>query len=519
MKKRVGVFLLAMALAFVLTAPVLAASKVDFSGTFRVRAFYLNNLTLNPKAQWESKQSFLDERLRIDFKIMPTENLTLNVGLTTEDLTWGRQGTGQFANRPYGNATVPSSKTGFEIRYAWLTVKTPFGQFDVGRMMGDMAGLANLGWFGSELAYAGFLDDTDLNSRDRISWTYGAGNFTLNAFYEKKHEADSGTGAAALNANRKYDQDWDSIAVTPTFKFANGGVSLTLAYDRMHSQFADLAGNTAMAALLANTAAGFGGFINSDIDGYLWSINPAAVLQFGPFGLHTELKYQTGQLKWRNVWNAPSRAATAAGNQDEVKSEAELSGFAFYIDATYNYGPGLVGLEYAYLSGDKAATDYKITNIITAGWDFCPFLIVYDRALAWTDHDNATFNPTPVTNISDGANHWMIGAWWDHAVMEDLKLHAALGYFEVIEAGRNFFTNREVKKSYGTEFDVSVLYTLMSNLTLQVDLGYFWPGDYWKQGWDNEQEIRNAGGNKYQIESWSKAGNAYALKTTLTLSF
>ncbi|MBF0530808.1 MAG: hypothetical protein HQK55_16380, partial [Deltaproteobacteria bacterium] len=85
MLKKYLILALGMILIVAFAASAMADTKVDFSGTFRVRAFYNNNFTLQGKSAWESKRSYLDQRLRIDLKLMPTENLTLNLGLTTED--------------------------------------------------------------------------------------------------------------------------------------------------------------------------------------------------------------------------------------------------------------------------------------------------------------------------------------------------------------------------------------------------------------------------------------------------
>lgn len=547
MSKKVLIFAFAALLVVAFSATAMAAPKVDFSGTFRVRAFYNNNFTLNGKEAWESKRSYLDQRLRINLKLMPTDKLTLNLGLTTEDATWGRQGTANFNGRPVGfQAGVTSDpETNFELRYFWATIKSPFGQFDVGRQPVFTGGLAQLGYFGSDVMGVSPFDNSDLYSADMFSWTYNMGAFSLNFFYEKKHDVDTGTGEGALNyslaqttANtgaRKYDQDWDQFAITPTYKFANGGVTLTISYDKIKSPniggyldqnspsvWGSVIANNYWRGLIANTSARNQIDATTDIDAYYWMLNPAVVLNFGPVGLHAEMAYLTGNVKWRNRAGAATSATTLYGNTNEVKDNANISGFGLYLDATYNFGPGMVGLAYTYVSGDKSSTDYNFDGFLPEcgiGYDHAPLLIVYDRWLnPWRDHGNLTvggINPNATYTTIGLNNFWSLLGWVDYSVTEDLTLHAALGYLQVNEAGKNLATNRDISKNFGTEFDVSLVYKIMPNLTYQLDLGYFWGGDYFKQGWDeNDAAIRNT-----PMSNVAKVGNAYSMKNTLKLSF
>ncbi|MBF0529508.1 MAG: hypothetical protein HQK55_09605, partial [Deltaproteobacteria bacterium] len=106
--KKVLIITLAVLLVVAFSASVMADSKVDFSGTFRVRAFYNNNFTLNGQQSLESKRSYLDQRINLSLKIMPTENLTLNLGMDTGDNTWGRQGANLDATRA-SNTTVATT--------------------------------------------------------------------------------------------------------------------------------------------------------------------------------------------------------------------------------------------------------------------------------------------------------------------------------------------------------------------------------------------------------------------------
>ena len=92
----------------------------------------------------------------------------------------------------------------------------------------------------------------------------------------------------------------------------------------------------------------------------------------------------------------------------------------------------------------------------------------------------------------------MDGSWLGRLQCdEDLMLHAALGYFAV-----NEIPSKDWDKHVGTEFDVGLKYNIMSNLSYQLDMGYFWTGDYYKMG-----------------VSTNDVGNAYCIKNTLQISF
>ena len=492
--KKLLILALGAFLVVAFTTAAMAETKVNFKGTYRVRAFYNNNFKLNNESDDESKSSYFDNRLRLDFQLMPSDNLTMNIGLTTENWRWGKNGAGAFATRPTTNQTN-DGVVSFEIRYAYMDIKTGYGLFQVGRMPGDAAGLATLGWTGTWLG-SGFLDDVADSSRDRIAYELPMGNFKLIAVYEKKHELDDGTGNLGGRTVNKYDQDWDSWSITPVYRFSNGGVACTFSYDKMNSQFRDLESSAVITDWLPvpvqQATAGLGG--TSDIDAYYWKVNPAVALNFGPVGIHVEAAYLNGKAQWNNPAGTPATwTDPTTGIRYDIKDEVDLQTWAFYTDVTYTFGPGLAGIQYAYISGDESNYDYDVDGLLPLGGDFTPFLIVYDRGLSFA----GTAPNGQAMNINDQANQWMVGGWVDYSVTEDLMLHAALGYFAV-----NEIPNKNWDKHVGTEFDLGLKYNIMANLSYQLDLGYFWTGDYYKMG-----------------VSTNDVGNAYCVKNTLQISF
>jgi hypothetical protein len=490
--RKLGIFALGVFLVMAFTAGAMAETKVNFKGSYRVRAFYKNNFNLNNETEDESKESYFDNRLRIDFQLMPSDQLTMNIGLTTEDWKWGQTGTKGFVTRPT-TTQADDGIVNFELRYAYMDIKTSFGLFKVGRMPGNAAGLATVGWTGTWLG-SGFLDDTAASARDRIAYTLPMGNFQLIAVYEKKHEVDASSGKKGDRTANQYDQDWDEWSITPVYKFANGGVACTFAYNKINSQFYQLEGNSPITDWLPYPVQQAITGPTSDIDAYYWVINPGVALNFGPVGVHAEFAYASGKAEWTNPTGTPSTwTDPVTGKVYDINDEVDLMSLAFYADVTYNFGPGLVGIQYAYVSGDESTYDYDVDGIQTIGADFTPFLIVYDRG--------TSFKGTPVNgqamNIGNEANQWMLGAWVDYSVTEDLMLHAALGYFAV-----NEIPSKDWDKHVGTEFDLGLKYKIMSNLSYQLDVGYFWTGDYYKMGVDTNE-----------------VGNAYCIKNTLQIKF
>ena len=111
------------------------------------------------------------------------------------------------------------------------------------------------------------------------------------------------------------------------------------------------------------------------------------------------------------------------------------SGYGFYVDGIYNYGPGEAGPMFSYISGrnfnDYNDADGKMEGIIGLGNgdNHLPFLVAYDRGLF---NRHALMNTGPIDDLGSWNNHWMVGFWNDYNLNEDLILHAALGYFQLV---------------------------------------------------------------------------------------
>lgn len=441
MLKRSFILVLGLLLIAAFSTPVIAETKVDFSGSYRVRANYFNNLNLADESGDEAKSSYFDQRLRMMFKIMPSENLTMTVATQALDNKWG---TSVYSKRY--NLDAAGNTSSLEVYYAYMDIKTSFGVFSFGRMAAGLAGLTAMGYNGSSLNPSNVFDAE--SPKMRIKHTYRRGPLTLWTVYQKDVEKDFandpvlGPGA---------DEDKDSYVFMPQYMFANGGINACFGYIMDHT--------------------------NPGFEQNAWWFNPSVMYNFGPLGLHAEGSFIYGDM---------NNGALLVGQT----GDADLEGYAVYLDATYKYGPGTVGLQYAWFQGDDDPTDKTFKGLATAGGDFNPFFLTTNIGL---DH---------AYDLVDGSNYWMLGAWVDHNISEDLMLHAAAGYFGINEPGQKTLNPAEdAAKDYGMEFNAGMTYQIMSNLNWELQLAYFVSGDYLKDKLGRE------------------VGNAYAMRNVLTLKF
>ena len=516
--KKILTIALAAILVVAFTVPVLAETSVKFKGSYRVRYWYKNNLNLAHKQKNENKSTYFDHRFRLSFSFAPSEFLSVNVSTqAVKDQKWGNQKSGMSWKNKYDSVSYTTGATtdggvymnkstsnssvwdnGIEFYRVYMTINSPYGKFDIGRMSGGEAGLTVFGYYGSDF-HGDWSPFNGEGPHDRIRYTYTAGNFTIAAFFEKEDEIDANTG--------DYDSDIDTYNIMPVFTFGGegfkGAVNCLFTYTRDRSgilTFGSNFSNSPVAASAAYNTAGVYAIASSStgsvtgiyaINGGvtdLYTIYPAAQIEFGPFAFHTTLKYVTGQYK-------PSEAAGSSYNK------IQLSGFGFYADANFNYSSGIVGLAYIYLQGDDTEKNKqfsptatatqgrtkKLTNLVGAGADYCPLLIAYD-----VDLDTVGLNDQP--------NHWSIVAWWDHNLTEELMVEAAYGYIYVNNVPSN------VKHDYGHEFDAGVKAKIYDNASFNTRFGYFVAGKYHR-------------GAKVNGSYATKINNGWVWKNELVVSF
>ena len=470
MAKKWFIVALGVLLLVAFTAPVMAETKVEFTGSYRVRYFYDQNLSLSSESDREYQANYFDQRFRIEPKFIVSDALSLTMRINgINGSRWGDANGFYGEQATYAYSGMPS-QDGFDLERCYMTIVTNFGAFLVGRVSGGAAGLAPLGYYGGRFAGATGLNESDPFDSEgpthRIIYQLPIGNFQITAVYEKIVEQDwRNTGnQAAIAANPGWDDDSDAFILVPQYSWATGAANMTLFYARNHS----------------NNEPNFWATGTTPMDINLYFVDVALIQAFGPFSIHFE-----GQYRWGTMDMDRWLVASATPDMD-------FQGWGFYLDGIYNFGPGEVGLLFMYTQGPDpyaTASDVQQGQLATGG-DYEPFYVAYDRG---------PFSPNTAgwtQTVSNSSNHWNLGLWCDYDITEAMMLHAALGYFQINETPTGWSDN------FGWEFDLGFNWQLMDGLRYSTIFGYFFAGDY------NEAGL---GTNDY--------GNAWAWKNELVLSF
>ena len=470
MAKKWVIVVLGVLLLAAVAAPVMAETTLEFSGSYRVRYFFDQNLSMASESDKEYQSNYFDQRFRIEPRFIVSDALSLTLRINAiNGSRWGDANGiyGGQATYLYGGA--PSNE-GFDLERCYMTIITNFGTFLVGRTTGGAQGLAPLGYYGGRFAAAtGFNESDPFDSEGpthRIIYELPVGNFKITAVYEKIVEQDwRNTGnQAAIAAAPGRDDDSDAFLLVPQYEWGSGVANMTLFYARNHS-------NNEPNFWATGTAP-------ADID--LYYVDLAAIQSFGPFTLHFEGQYRWGTLEF-DPW-------IVAGPVTDM----DFQGWGFYIDGIYNFGPGEVGLLFMYTQGpDPGATVFDTQQgQLTTGADHAPFLVAYDRGV---------FSPNTAgwdQGVANNSNHWNLGLWCDYDISETMMLHSALGYFRMDEVPQSWGEN------FGWEIDLGFTWRLMDGLRYSTMFGYFFSGNY------------NEGGNAN-----NDYGNAWSWKNELQLSF
>ncbi len=396
MSRKVFVLALAALLTVAFAATAIAETKVSMSGLYRVRGFYKNNFNLADESDNESKSSYFDQRFRLKVDIMPADNLSVTLKTQAlKDNKWGTQSSklnwansvGALGNGA-GDAEYNSS---FEVYEVYMTIKSAYGQFRLGRQESFTYGLQSIGY--AEGDRCPFDGADELNA---IRYDYASDNLNVRGWYGKVAEIDQ--------SSVEQDGDYDQFGVEPTFKFANGAAGVAVIYDRDHT----------------------GGF---KFDSY--TINPALRLMFGAFQVNAEMAWLTGK---------------------EDVTDVDLEGMGFYLDGSWTYGPGQIGAYYIYTQGDDDATDNKAKGLVTTGGDFLPLFLIYDQSVAglcdasnhwtfglWWNHNitedlmlKAAYGYVKINEVPNGFDD-NYGSEFDfglsYKIMANLTYSAIFGYF------------------------------------------------------------------------------------------
>ncbi|MDR1921352.1 MAG: hypothetical protein LBS31_06360 [Candidatus Adiutrix sp.] len=364
---------LAMALGAMMAAGAAsqanAASQVDFTGYYR--AYYVVESNLDHQSGDAAfTDSFFAHRLNLEIAFTPTDEISVHWRLRAPNLArWGAGSLNPVTHFLYGR-----------IKQDWGTVY-------VGRVTDvlNRYGLASLGYGRSTdpvfTATGPFESNSPVDAIRYVNtWDNG---FGLLAQYAKVSTGVADNTVASWSS----DHDLDGFRVEPRYEWDGGGAALGLVYERN--------------ATFGRTSAANGG----DDKRNAWYLNPAFSQSFGDFGLHFE-----GLVGWASTEVKGLQAdGTTYPDRDE-------EGYGFYLDGTYNYGPGNVALAGWWASGTGLGgnswyedengvewwTEQKSKSLVDFGTNFYPLVVAFGDSRGW--QRSGGYSDLNVKNYSGNAN-------------------------------------------------------------------------------------------------------------------
>ena len=334
-----------------------------------------------------------------------------------------------------------------DLDRVYMTIKTDIGQFDIGRMSADTFG-------------TNFLDS--YTDADSIKYTKAMGDFTLEALFEKRNERDAG------------------------FQDNNGNDILLDAGDSMVSDEDEdryyLTGEYKAEGIAAGLQ---GAFVNDKTDRdetvRAYVLNPYFVTKFGQIGLQGELCYIFGDVE--------------IDSEDDV----DIKALAYNIEVSYDLDMASVELGYAYFSGDITDdNDYEgFDGGVGNDWEKLFILTTnennYLENLGGFGNLSADSTEAIAGNygVNLGAKIMYVGA--SVTPIENLKLGLVIGYAKADEVPSG------VEDDFGYEYDLTLDYKIMDNLTYSAIAAYLDAGDIWKD-LNNTTELENTYALFHQLQ-------------------
>ncbi|MBI3804757.1 MAG: hypothetical protein HY282_13455 [Nitrospirae bacterium] len=422
------------------TASLYAAADIKFEGDFRVRGIYADNLT-DANKDTPDEQAFADGR----FRLKTTATAGIVSGIVTLDFTSSFIDPGTNAglgcnvtgcttgNYRFGSANLGGSYNIVGVREAYLKldlnmVKLAFGRGQI------------------KLGHSLILDDT----ADGILAKFGAGPVNIMLADAKLRESNA-VGPSTTGVGTGGDTD----LYIAKFGFAheemhNLGLFVTYLNDRGPSFIA------------ASTTPD-----KTD----LWTAGVTADARLGIVSLSGEFDYLTG--------SQDNLSGTTPGSTD-------LKGWNVLLDAGLKVAMFDVDITGLYTTGDKSATDNK-TNINGISGDFVlANILVNDNVNSDREGQCASIGGARIGSGGAscvgglGIRAIRVGAGFELGMLgkgshtEVAAIWAQTGERPAAVAGVS------AKKDLGIEIDLNHRQKLDENVSVGVNLGYLFAGDFWK---------------------------------------
>jgi len=445
--RKIGMFMVCMAVFGFLYAGSARAVDVKFSGTFDVAGMYEGRPTMD--SDDASTAFFFQElNLRAVFEVAPGLSLTTKIVALTKiwgDTSWTGTRGDTFGRPASGDgssgATATRARENIEIQEAYLTYNAgKVGTFRVGYVPHDTQ------W--------GTIWGTSERPKAIIQWGKPVGDFSFGLKYIKNGE----TSATYKGLNDGWtDGDGDIYVANVMYKkdFLFTGFKYAYLNNNVGkpTQVAPGTEQRTMGSLLT----------------------PFVILTFGPVKIEAEAEHFYGKQDGKN------------GNED-----IDYRTWSAYLNAEYAPGPFTLGATYAYASGDDPATKKReafgagpMGNYGWTSWgglDYNPGLIL------WNEDRNEWRGPLGKTAVlgasnrvfSGVANAHMVSLYGSYKPTESWDLKLVWLFAKAAELPVDSANQRFVSKTYGHEADFIATYKITNNLKYMVGAGYLWAGDYFK---------------------------------------
>lgn len=422
--KRFAILAVAIVALVAMTAPALA-TDVTFKGTYRMRGYADSTPSLDERVT--KTNSFMDQRFRLETVFTVNDILSFTTRFDALD------------NVMWGDTTGANNPGVIDVDRAFMTIKTDFGKFDVGRMQGGVWG-------------------TDfMNSErdvERIKYTIKVGDFVGIAIMEKQAEIDGlnpvGTITGAVNPvllNSDTDQETYYLAGFYKMEAFTGG--LLVGYTN---------GKTASDALTSG----------NPYDSKFWTLDPYFEAKVMDFTIVGEAMFRFGDAMEFD------RKQFAAINKP--LKDIDWDAYAWNLEGQYVVGPLSFQLGYAWMQGQ--GSDPKATKIRSLG----------NLGVDWSKLWILTATEDPVTsgqlgyvgNINggnigiNGAKIIYLGAGFKP--MENLSLEVVYGNAKAESPLVDTWST-----DYGNEYDLKVVWDIYDNLRYTFIAAYLDSGDFWQQ--------------------------------------
>jgi hypothetical protein len=451
-------FCLLLALGLVLAFSAAAfAVDVKFSGSFFVAGMYQDKTSFMKGAGTDEggpSTAFFYQRLRLQMDFIVSPGLKLITRADVMKRAWGaaRSAPGTALDREAAYTVGEGENIGFD--WAYIEYVSPIGMFDVGYQDDGPWGTI----FGDNSIPAGL-----------ISWFAGSEKGGV-ALQIVKLKDQSKTAKFASTAA---DNDTTKLHAAFFYKWQRGEAGLLGVYYRDASNRLPAAG---------------------ELMGNIYSLQPYAIVNFGPVKIQAEVQYAWGTIK----------AETFPG---PFGQDLKIDNLIGWIDATADFKRFYFGASFAYVAGNdwsKFATDGKVKGgFLNGGMEWNPTLLLFNNertywAGAIPGNAGSTTNNNAIAATFGIDDTGMYNAWFFQGragIRPSAKLDivASVSYAKADSKtweGNLLGFPDFVSDVYGTEIDVVGTYKITNNLSYMLGAGYLFTGDYFK-GFDPAANVRN----------------------------